>query len=248
MAPFLLNPYISFPVAGGCSGSLISLSGLSGYYKMDDDSTDSSGNGYDMVNSGVTFTTTGAKFDSAAIFLTGSTDPTSTIRRLINMDDVLIAKTDSDTTTGFSITGWLKLDNLPTTSETYVFWINSELDRFMQLKYVQSAGAWRFVIYNGTSYTYDWVTTPATDTWIHFAFTMSPTTGEFVVYFDGTSRISGTNTNNTYVLSKRISIGNHPTATRTWLGWMDDVSIWERELSSSEVTTLYTTDCPLDTP
>lgn len=240
---FLINPFIY--AVGGCSGNLISTSGLTGYWNLNSNTADYSENGRTLTNSNVTWDT--GKFLTAAAFVTGSTLVDGSPARKLTTTTQLV-ETVSTSTSGLSLSCWLKLANLPSqvgfTSIAFV--ISGAGQRAIWLEYTQ-AGQWRLIFFDGTTqFSTAWTNTPTLNTWIHVCLVVKPSTGEFNVYFDGVSRISGTNTNNGNAgFTDRLVISSYPTVSRNWLGWVDDFAVFARPLSTAEITTLYESTCPL---
>jgi hypothetical protein len=77
---------------------------------------------------------------------------------------------------------------------------------------------------------------PATDTWYFCAFTYDGTTGRF--YVDGTEVASKSGAFD--VTSSDVVIGAKDDGGNYWDGTLDDVRIYDRVLSASEIQTLYT--------
>lgn len=248
MITFVTAPYRYAQV--GCSGSIISLTDLKAYYKLEDTS-DSSGNAKTLTNTGtVTFASPG-KFSNSACFITGSTNPTSATKRL-DIAEALVGTSNSSNTSGFTFSGWFKFDNLLTTSEQFLFAYSSSGQRLISIVYEYNSGTRRLNtrFYNGSidksSGTYNINFTTGSN--YHIAFVMQPSTGAHKLWLNGSAVISATNTTNgDGIIGNKTVIGNHPSAPRTHLGYIDDVAFFNRALSDSEISTIYNSSCPLNT-
>lgn len=241
---FLINPYIF--AAGGCSGNIVSLSALTAYYKLED-ATDSSGYGKDLTNTSVTFGE--GKFDDAAIF--NEADTSSNYNYRLSTTTPWISNSDSTNASGITLSCWIRFKNVPTGSNaSRIFWIRPGGHRNIDLLYqpISSIGL-QIVFFNGaTAGTGQAAWTPTADTWYHIAYVQQPSTGAYVVYKDGSSFISGTNTTDGNAGTEVNCIGNHGTALNsTFLGRIDDFAVWERALSSDEIQTIYESTCPVNT-
>ena len=79
------------------------------------------------------------------------------------------------------------------------------------------------------------------DTWYHVAGTYDNSSGEGNVYVDGVLLATGTTTKNPPLVPGSIRIGDSECSTcgNKWNGSLDDVRIYNRALSGSEVSDLY---------
>jgi hypothetical protein len=241
---FLLNPFIFTTSAPSCSGDLISTSNLVGYWSLNGASNDLSGNNYLLTNynSLVVYTSGIAKFSQSGVFLTGSTDPGSARRALYRSSSTGFPNTNS-TSAAATYMGWFNFDNLPTTGECYLFSNAKSGQRAVTITY-QSTNNIRIQIYDGSSaYQTDYSHTPTTDTWYHYAFTQNA--GVFTTYINGVSAHTWTNTNNGNAGGNIFRIGGHEGFNLSFLGHIDDVAVFSRVLSSSEIATVYAGTCPL---
>lgn len=241
---FLINPYIYAVTPSGCSGSIISTANLEAYYKLDGDGTDDSGNGYTLTNTGTVTYTPEAKYGSdSALFYTGGTNPATVTKSLHTLSAVL--NTTASSSTGYSMSCWVRIENTTTAGSGYIFSWNSNAQRLVELKMITTG--WRFTIYNGSTSNYDYAVVPANDTWIHVAMTMG-SGGAFKVYIDDVVQISGTNAGDGSAGVALYGFGGLYYAASTFLGEIDDIAVFDRELSAAEVNTIYSTNCPIDTP
>lgn len=232
MSSFLINPYI-YAVAAGCSGATIDLTSLMLYYKFNDNVNDSSGNGDNLTMSGSAAYAAG-KFSNALDF-----DGTN-FGYLSNSSYTISGATD------ISWGAWVKSDDVVST-------------RVVMTKYIATQG---FGVGNETSHFYFFcapgayveintgVNSASAGTWTHLAATRKSSNGEFLVYKDGVYVTSGTtatgafgnSTNNFMVSGQKIST----TIQRKWDGLVDEAFVFHRVLSASEISTLYSSTCPLN--
>lgn len=85
--------------------------------------------------------------------------------------------------------------------------------------------------------------------WHHVVYTVD-SSGNMTLYVDGASAATGT-ASGTMSTGKSFSIGvNRPTANTSdqWVGTLDEVGVWSRALTSTEVTTLYNSGAGLQYP
>jgi len=84
------------------------------------------------------------------------------------------------------------------------------------------------------------------DKWHHIALTYNDTSNNFVVYLDGQSVHTSTGTTATNAASSEIIFGRiSNVASSYYKGKVSNAQIWQAELSSSEITTLYNSGVPL---
>ena len=87
-----------------------------------------------------------------------------------------------------------------------------------------------------------------TNKWVHLAFTANLTTGIGILYCNGLPVMTNaTPTPITCQSFQNVNLGylnaaatGEPLAGRTFLGWLDEVSIYNRPLSASEINAIYT--------
>lgn len=234
MCAFLINPYIYAPAAG-CSGNIISLLNLGGYYKMDGDSTDSSGNGFNGTDTAMSYGTSdvntnfsdGADFNGTSSYI------------------------DCGSHNEFEGSG---------NTITVSCWIN--VTSFASTPHVAScrtsaSDGWRFYptatslagTINGSNNGV--VATINTGTTYHVAMTYDGS--NLVEYWlDGTSLGTVAIGAKTLATAGSLLIGRNHAANGYWSGQIDDFSIWQRKLTNAEIEALASggsaSACPLDTP
>jgi|DEB0MinimDraft_6_1074348.scaffolds.fasta_scaffold54255_2 hypothetical protein len=212
----------------GASNGL--LTDLESYWKLDEASgtlADSHG-ARDVTNNGATYGATGIIDD--ALDFDGSNDYATT-----------------GTWTGFAsgtktISFWFKADVIPTTVTPKDRIITIE-DNSYQDRPAFTAGLFSSTLdvgFGGNPWNgYVNLISVSTATWYHIVATMNYSTGALSVYVNGS--LEGTATNTGLVHSNVIvQFGrfNSPFG-QFFNGILDEVGIWSRELSSTDVTNLY---------
>jgi len=229
----------SSAVLGATDNSFLN-EGLVGYWKMNeaswngtaDEVIDSSGNGIHGTRVGDATTTTG-KFGRGGTF-DGTGDYAS------NSNDGGILAADNIT-----VAAWVK-SNSDTGTVAYRGHTNGDCHNYglnlsagaLGLTYT-GCGPYSVNVYSSTD-TYTW-----TDGWHHVAVTISFTDGDSIkIYRDGIlipgSWTTGTGSASPSVIYNRLNIGRRGTlALAEFTGIIDDVRIYNRTLSPSEISTLY---------
>lgn len=215
----LINPYF-FP-APGCSGNIISTTSLYEYFKFEQNGIDSSGNGRNLLANNLTYSNTIKKFGYSG--------------RLSASTSYFSGQTYAPTG-DMSIAFWAYPTKL-------VYFVTST-----------TSGALDFAMTTGNKVVIDrkGVENIATGTnglnlnnWNHVVFNYNNTSGYYEIYLNGSLDKSGTTTASV----KQISSGTHfignNTSSAAYCDYIDDLSIWSRQLTSSEISTLYSSTCPL---
>lgn len=214
---------------------LSSDANLKAYWKLENvnDSKDS----YTLTNGGTTTFTSG-KFNNAATF-NGSS------QYLYRGEDFGL----SGASNNMSVSCWFKISSAPDTGvyECIVFFqtINGANRYFYRLYYANIGGVYKIHFQNRGYYD----VTLSTDTWYHIGFT-SNTSDNNIVYLNGTPIISTTASDNTSSggLSDEFSLGASYYSSGSkgdYLnGQIDDVSLFDRELTGTEMRHIYTSSTP----
>jgi hypothetical protein len=232
---FLINPFIYATSAGGCSGNIISLLNLGGYYKMDGDSSDSSGNSFNGTDTDMSY---------------GASDVNS------NFGD----GADFNGTSSFIDCGSHNEFEGSANTITVACWINSP--NFAGPTHIAScrssaSDGWRFYMdgsnlagtiagtNNSVSATY------ATGITYHVAMTYDGS--NLVEYWlDGVSQGTAAVGSKSLATTGNLRIGRNHANNGYWNGQIDDFSIWQRKLTDAEIGDLAAggsaSACPLDTP
>jgi len=190
---------------------------LVSYWKLDE----SSGNASDSVGSN-TLTNTSAtysagKINNGAVFNGSSSKLNATI---------------SGTST-FTISCWIKPDNV--TTEQYIATRRNTSNNANYGLTILTTGKVRMNSYNGsTSGEFDSSTTLSTGTYYHIVAVFNGSSS--ILYINGSSDATGTV--QTHTSGSDFFVGANSTLSY-YDGMTDEVGIWSRALSSTEVTSLY---------
>jgi hypothetical protein len=74
--------------------------------------------------------------------------------------------------------------------------------------------------------------------WHQYAFSWIKST-QFLLYFDGIQVASGTAYAASLGTAAPICLGNRVAGSREWLGYADDLAVWNRALSAAEIWAWY---------
>lgn len=210
---------------------------LVAYYKLDDNTgtsaADASGGGLTGTLIGSP-TWTAAKINSGLSF-GGTSDYVKVLSFPMGPD--------------FSLSCWINATSFPHSYNAIATCINATTDYWSPL--VKSTGQLAYYINTGNQFSYDGTgaNTLATGTWYHLVFTYDSTGGSAVGYVnasvDGSISVFGTLPINT----GEMRIGSQSNAAgREFNGIIDEVGIWSRALTSTEVTSLYNSGAGLQYP
>lgn len=207
--------------------------GLVAHWKLDETSgttlADSSGNGYDLTTSGSPTLGGGgaASGTGTSVAFNGSTQYAS-YTGLINMPVY-----------PFTVSGWIKKTSLSTQVEFFELW--SSTNNYFRLQ-ARTGGGLRVVRYDGTSSEFGAVTPTGIVTageWLHIAMVLASPT-EIYWYANGSSVYhSAALSSNIQATFTNIYLGR--SYSSYWNGSLDDFRLYNRALSSNEVTQLYNT-------
>jgi hypothetical protein len=221
--------YTNHNITFGGGGTNTLLNGLVLYYTFDTPHV-VSGNPQDVGGNGYHGTTTGCT--------TGATGKLSQCFSYDGTGDIVVIPkplTQINYTAGFSVSWWSKSGD---TSGVDVIWALLESYSIMGCEnrlsegnvmdvgiYDVDSAAWEVV--SDTSYTTDW---------IHYVFTFDGT--NMKLYKNGNTTPISTNT----ISTMEANSGNNQlsnTGATSFKGLIDEFGIWNRELTSAEVSTLY---------
>lgn len=201
-------------------------SGLVAHWKFDEGSgsttADSSGNGNTGTISGATWTTSG-KYDDALDF-DGTND-----RVNVSDDDSL------DLTTGLTIAAWVNRGTAGDEYETVVFKNNSGNSDLVYLMYSESNTNQPGIWVNSSNFCKG--TGLSTGTWIHLAVTYD---GSNLKVFEGGTQVGESCSYTTAINTStgQLSIGGNSIWGEYFDGIIDDVRIYNRALSASEIQSI----------
>jgi hypothetical protein len=216
-----------------CISALKNSANLKAYYRFIDDATittDFSGNGYTLTNTGTTATIAG-QFNNAADF--GSSNST----KMLNVNDAMGIDGGA-----ISIVCWVKVLGFPTAGNTVnpVHQVNDTSKTEYMIKFFRTKTG---VSQDGVGYfNYD----PGTTDWHHYALTYDGT--NIRGYIDGTLQLSpvAVSGNGSSTLADKVTIGADYYGTK-FSGVVDDVAIFNTALSAGNITSLYSGSCDVRT-
>ena len=206
---------------------------LVAYYKLDE----SSGNAADsvgsntLVNTGVTYSAgkinNGAVFNGSSAYMTDASFPT--------------------VTGSYTVAFWFKPASLGSGNRMFASWANGiaiDADSSTTIHAEIGNGAsWLTTSANAT------VPTMSNGTWYYVAYVVTST--GYTIYFNGSSVGSGTWSSDTPVLANatlKPYLGSIQGTSNFYSGMLDEIGIWSRALSSTEVTQLYNGGAGLQYP
>lgn len=219
--------------------------GVISYWKFDE----SSGNAADSVASN-TLTN-----NNTATFTTGKISNSTSLVRASNQKFTITNASQS----GLSITGsmsaqaWVKIGTAPTAGQNYTILgkADATFANAYAFVYTNSAGTFvlRSLLGNGVLVETSKTQTLTAGTWYHLVFVYTASTGIVETFVNGSSL--GTNTGYSTAIGTNTDsfiIGNDVNGSANYDGMIDEVGIWNRILSSTEVTNLYNSGSGLGYP
>jgi hypothetical protein len=204
--------------------------GLVSYWRFDE----SSGNASDSVGSNTLTNVNGATYTTGKIGNGADLELSST--QYFSITDA--AQSGLEFLTGdFSISMWVNFESLSDLVGLWDKW-NSVSNRRSILWQISSTGMTLDTSANGSAQTnYSASHTFTTSTWYHLVLVKSGTTATF--YVDGTAKTSGSATSTLFNNTLDIRIGNRQEVSKPLDGILDEVGVWNRALTSDEITELY---------
>lgn len=202
--------------------------GLVAYYPFNGNAGDASGTG----NNGTAY--------GGTSFVTGK------VGQAISLDGVngYVAVNDSSSLnlTNFTVAMWVNLNNLPASNQFFALAVKTVSDmneNYELLVGYPSSGSIHFPFkWTDGTRTVDSTGTQLTaGVWKHVVLTYDGTSAK--VYIDGTLNTTKTYSKTPAVNSGQLIIGNEAGMSRYTNGMIDEVRIYNRALSQSEVTSLY---------
>src|ERR1700728_588737 len=202
------------------------LTNLTAYYNFNQSSgnpTDSSGNGLTLTNNGATFGSSYGIINNGLLFAAGNYLGSNS-SSLFN-------------TTSISYSAWVKTTDTTNPQKTII--INST-----------GGGGWQWYInYDGTHFqqkldvqgiinigTGNNNAALGSGSWTHIAVTYNSSTGALQFYTNGVADGSATNIQSQSYGAFQIGFN---ASNQKYIGDMDEVGVWSRILSSSEISQLY---------
>lgn len=200
------------------------------YWKLDESSgnaADSTGNGYTLTNNN-TVGYVPAKINNGADFGASNTNKT-------------LSRTDSlgITNGSVSLSMWLWVDTQPASGESQTHAIVSA-SRYYIIRYRNVAGT-RSLYFAGAGSSESGISITgdlALDTWYHAVITYDSGTGLITAYLNGV-RVGTATNSTTGTFTPRTVIGGATTSVELWKGLVDEVGVWSRALTYTEVSQLW---------
>jgi len=143
----------------------------------------------------------------------------------------------------FSASAWIKIGGTSATGT--VFNARYDANNQFNIIYHHATSQLRATIKaNGTlkQPVYDASELRGDDNWHHVAMTTSSTSGKIILYVDGDAQAEASGLDSMAFGSNDInvaSIGQNTQDGAFWIGSLDEVALWNRALSSANITTLY---------
>ncbi len=215
----------------GLSGGVSAESGLVAEYHFDDNAQDSSGNGNDGTNNGATYTT---GVSGQALSFDGVNDYVEVPNS---------ASLQFTSSTPFSIDGWINVGSFTTGEvESIIAKWGDAGGEFGYGVIVNTDRKLHFSLDQFGSHRNNAIgaTVIAANTWYHFAATYDGTTMQ--VYLNGVLEGSTTKTVSGSASSTPLKIGGQVFEPGAFTGLIDEVKIYSRALSASEVQANYDAD------
>ncbi len=147
-------------------------------------------------------------------------------------DKIAFTPASTGHTPGFTVSAWIQANNPSSATRRGIAGVQSK---------------WFFEMVSGGLHWYNyefnspkWISTSSviSDTgWHHAVVTFNGT--KVVIYVDGLNKSSANEAGSVTPLATPFEIGDSPGVSRYWNGSLDEVIIWNRSLSASEVKALY---------
>ena len=214
-------------VNAGAAGT-ISMSGNQLLLHLNETSgstfADSSGSNNNATSNNVSFTT--GYFDKALQFNGSSSN-------LIIPNNASL-----NPTTALTLEAWVKWNINPSSGANWAQIIDKNVDDQYQLQHSQTNNAFEFALRTSTGRRYILGTTaPVQGVWYHIVATYD---GSFMrIYVNGNFERSGAATGTINTSTTPVYIGSRTTSDRNFNGVIDEVAIYSRALSASEISSRY---------
>lgn len=220
---------------------------LVSYWKLDE----SSGNAADSVGSN-TLTNNGSTTYSTGKINNGAVLNANT--KYLSIADA--SQSGLDLTTAFTFSFWINVTK-PTNGVTISFidkYLGTGNQRSYRLYYYNSSGTYTF--YSDLSgdgsgadeYILNYTLTDST--WYHIVYVWNGSTKKHTLYINGSSQgeQTGSLTSSLFNSTAPFYLGNGQGLNTTLNGTMDEVGVWSRALSSTEISQLYNSGNGLQYP
>lgn len=203
-------------------GSCVTADGLVGWWQFNGDTADASGYGANAVLSGQTLTQGQNGKDNGAYSFSGSTNMTSSAAQL---------PTGSSART---VLAWVYPTAYPGSGWSMVHSYGSTAARGASSLSISTAGKLTF---NGQSNDFISDITVGLNGWHLVGYTLSDTQVNMI--YDGTSQASTLGSSSATTVNANAFIGSYVGATNKFRGNIDDLRVYNRVLSNSEIQAMY---------
>ncbi len=220
---------VDHAAAGGGGGNGL-LTGLVAYYKLDAAAltADASGGGHTLTNNNSVTTTTGVINEAASL---------NGINQNLASADAAFALTGT-----MSVSFWLNPSSVAAGSKNlcvmmHFFGFNCCWD----VEINRTAGKIDVISHDGNSVVVTGGTSLSTSTWYHCVAVRSGSAGAWTwtLYLNGSSDGSGNDTSNPSGTGCTMVLAADDNNANNYNGLLDEVGIWSRALSGSDVSNLY---------
>jgi hypothetical protein len=237
--------YILSQSSQNTSGNVVASSNLIHHWKFDDTSGSTATNSANNANPG---SMTNMTFENNAV-----TGRIGTALEFDGTDDyVTVGDLDEIELTPLTVAFWAKVDNTTgdydffvkgnhTTFEPIIIWFDDLVGGVADLG-ASNVNTISVLVYDGT--TQHWVSAPnnaiATAEWNHIAVVISPATGDLSIYVNG--ELEATNNkawNGIEASADQLHLGSDVDQTYELDGCMDDIRIYNKVLTASEIREIY---------
>lgn len=210
--------------------------GLIAYYPFNSNANDESGKGIHGIGSGVTYTSDRSGISNKACLFDDNADKITLPGGTIGMT----------ATTERTISLWVKPTSVPFAPNNggqisqYLHGVPSQSNFFIGLD--QESGSYRInVAGNGVGRLNVPLTSNPTGQWLHIVVIMKAGTNNTAIYVNNNLLLTGTVNYNTDTSVRSPIIGNIDGSTNSngFPGVIDDIRIYNRVLSNSEIKSLY---------
>ncbi len=250
---YTMYMYYGNPTAPAASDSnkFRLFNGLVGYWALNEaswngtagevkDNSISGGNGTaSCYYTGCTVPTGGAagKYSNAASLTGGAAGNGSTTSQYVSVSPTSAADI---TTSSMTVSAWIKTS----VKDDYRYIVNKYSTKGYRFFETTPSGHIVFQITDGTNSPYVESTTDASsNAWIHVMGVRSTSDNKLYIYVNGVQEGSATDTTAGATLTEssgvRIGMDNESMGNRGWSGSIDDVRVYNRALSTSEISQLY---------
>jgi len=163
-------------------------------------------------------------------------------------DDVLTIATSTDFSFGtgdFTTSIWFKLAVSPSGLYRCIYDFRTGGSVYAPTLYTSNVSGYRLYAWNGSS-AVNYNTLLSSGQWYHVAYVREGTTG--TIYLDGSSVASGTDSRNYTLASPLPRLGGPPggVSASYFNGLLDEFSVFDSALSSSDITAIYNSGTPTD--